>query len=210
MRLNWELSSSYSHGVDRVVCYIDGQGAIPWTGAVSIEESESSGELTPVVYDGLAVDQRVDRNVYRAKLTAYDVPFEVREVSGETEVVGGLFVDGQPIKSLDMSFREMRGSSELIHLLYNVRLVRQDTKADTNNATPSPGMVEYELYAFPDPDDLPSSIPFRPTAHAIIAIDELTEAKKTTLRNMLYGTDTPLDIEMTLSSITSLYLLLGG
>lgn len=109
-RLSWASADrDYESGLDRGVFYPLGGPGHVWNGLVSVEESPTEGETSPLYLDGLRLSNRKGRGEFAASIGAFTYP---------TVVSSGLVAPRRPTR-FDMTYRVRTLKGYKIHLVYN-------------------------------------------------------------------------------------------
>lgn len=175
-RLKWgEGPPMYDQGVDRGVLYLD-EGAAPWNGLVSVDESDTSMLDTETYFDG--VRRRVTETTgdFEGRISAYTYPDVFGEYNGYSE--RNLY------QRFGFSYRTEYGGGHLLHILYNV-LVRDDQRQwKTQNRAVDPSLFNWDIYAAAEP--IPGA---SPAAHLAMQVPDSSDELFEAIEDILYGTD---------------------
>lgn len=176
----------YEYGVDRGVLYSSDGVGVAWNGLVSVDESVSGNENSPVYFDGVKINDIVVPGDFAASLKAYTYPDEFLEFEGVLEVGNGLFAANQYQRRFGLSYRTMinndaGGEAYKIHILYNLTAVPSQKAF---SSVPSGNVTAFEW----DIEAIPGEVPgFRPTAHIIIDTRKMDPLLVADIENTLYG-----------------------
>lgn len=190
--LEWDkLDERYfEQGLDRGAIYIGAAGPIPWNGLTGLDEGAEGGGATLLYRDGVIYYAGQEATDFKASVTAFWFPDEFGVCIGAPLVTDGLIVTGQKPKEFHFSYRTLIGKGGRsdpfgyqIHLVYNATASLSGKKRKTK--TPDEGLNEMTFDLVCKPVKLPG---YRPTAHYILDTRFMSNATKTELENILYGT----------------------
>lgn len=190
--LVWDQSGShfYELGVDRGVLYLSDGTGVPWNGLISVSESSSGSEGSPIYFDGVKYADSVYTGDYSASLKAYTYPDEFLEFEGVLEVGNGLFVTNQVQERFSLSYRSKIGNDTddenygyKIHILYNLTAVPQQKNYETISGDKS--VMEFEWNVTGVPGEVPG---FKPTVHLIFDTRRMSPLLVADIEATLYGT----------------------
>lgn len=178
----------YHHGVDHGVFYPDNGAPVPWNGITGITES-GTGSKSVLYRDGQIFHASVDPGDFEGQLTAYYFPDEFAECAGLPQATQGLVVDNQRPQRFSLSYRTLVGSGAKgdkfgyqIHLVYNA--VATIGSRSRKTKTSQPELVDFTFDLIATPVRLPG---FRPTAHYILDMRNVSPTKVARIEGMLYG-----------------------
>ena len=139
-RITWDDVGSrlYEAGVDRVVLYPtlfsvveDGvtfatyTDGVPWNGVISVTESPSGAEATPLYADNIKYLNLTSNEEFAGSIEAYTYPDEFAECIGRKELCPGISFGQQKRKTFGLSYRTRIGNDTngtdhgyKIHLVY--------------------------------------------------------------------------------------------
>lgn len=180
----------FEAGVDRGVLYIDGADGVAWNGLVSVDESPSGGDVTPLYIDGIKYLNEVSAEEFEATIEAYTYPEEFAQCDGTLPVMNGLFATQQPKKSFGLSYRSKVGNdidgldhAYKIHVVYNATASPSDRQHHTQTETIEPSNFSWKIVTKP-----PRFTGYKPTAHFVIDSRETPSALLQQITDILYGT----------------------
>lgn len=191
-RIVWDKVGEriFEAGVDHGVLYTTNGEGVAWNGLISVDESPSSGDVTPYYIDGVRYVNVADRHEFSGKIEAYTYPEEFAQHDGWSFLDTGIAVDEQDRSEFGLSYRTKVGNDidgidhgYKIHVIYNALATPtpKDYVTDDQN-------VEAMTFSWSF-----TTIPVEVEGHAPsshIVIDS-TKAKSDVMRrfeNMLYGT----------------------
>lgn len=184
-------SKTIETGVSRGVLYVNGL-CVPWNGLVSVSESPSGGEVTPLYWEGRKYLDFTSNEDYEGQIECITYPDEFRYCEG-VFVNSGYFSGwgiGQQRRSMFNLCYRVRVSNDQssavghkYHLIYNAT-VPPVGRAWSTQAAP----VDPSNFTFPF-----TTVPFpiagtRPSSHHIFDSTKMTANQVIALENALYGT----------------------
>lgn len=194
--LQWDKvgERKYETGVDRGVLYIPNAGGTydngyAWNGLVSVTESPSGAEPTPMYADNIKYLNLISVEEFNASIEAYTYPDEFMQCDG-TAIVNGVQIGQQNRKSFGLSYRTRIGNDLLatdfgykLHLVYGAQAAPTEKAFSSINESPEAATFSWELST--TPIDVPGR---KPSAILTIPSISVPPARLTDLENMLYGT----------------------
>lgn len=192
-RLAWDKVGErrYEIGVDRGVLYLPDGSAAAWNGLTSVDEDNSSIEVTSYWFDGVKYLDTRTANDYTASLKALTYPKEFFPFDGVEQFASRMYLSDQPVGDyFGLSYRTRIGTDNnenfgyKIHILYNLT-AQPDTKSYatlSNAATPSE--LSWKITGVPE-----HAPGFRHTAHVIIDTTEINPFLVRDIEALLYGAD---------------------
>lgn len=186
----------YETGVEKGVLYPrDNTGlyplGVPWNGLISVTESPSGAEPTPLYADNIKYLTMMSIEELGIGIEAYTWPDEFSECDGSGELADGVMVGQQTRKVFGLSYVTVLGNDvELndygykLHLIYGCLAAPSEKAYTTTNDSPDAITFSWDVTTTPVP--VPG---FKPTAN--ITIDSTTadpDALKA-LEDILYGKD---------------------
>lgn len=148
MRLTWDGSGErvYETGVDHGVLYLPTNGeydeGYAWNGLVTVTESPSGAEATPLYADNIKYLNLKSREDFGATIEAYTYPDEFGECDGTVELVPGVKVSQQKRRTFGLCYRTKVGNDEdqdagyKLHLVYGADAAPSERAYGTVNDTP--------------------------------------------------------------------------
>lgn len=197
-KIVWDKTGErlYETGVDRGVLYMlqedNTYGAgVPWNGLVSVSESPSGAEASPVYADNTKYLNMISVEEFGASVEAYMYPDEFAECDGTAEITKGVYIGQQSRKTFGMSYRTKIGNDVLgdelgykIHLIYGAKASPSEKSYQTVNDSPEAMTLSWELTTTPI-----NVTGFKPTATVTIDSTKVDAAKLKALEDILYGTE---------------------
>ena len=213
-KIAWDSTGEkwYETGVDHGVLYVaDSAGTngyakgVAWNGLISVTESPSGGEPTPIYADNIKYLNLYSAQDFGASLECYTMPEEFSACDGSanmvdgTDTIPGIKVSSQARKKFALSFRTLIGNDEnaadasdangeyKLHFIWGCMATPSEKAYNTVNDSPEAITFSYELSTEPVP-----VTGMKPTACIVIDTRELTSSQKTNLavlESYIYGTD---------------------
>lgn len=202
-QLVWDAAGDrlYETGVDRGVLYpMDSAGTYPlgvaWNGLVSVTESPSGAEPTPLYADNIKYLNLISAEEFGCTIEAFTYPEEFAECDGSAEAVLGVVVGQQTRKTFGLCYRTKLGNDTegdaygyKLHLIYGALAAPSEKGYQTVNDSPEAITFSWEVTTTP-----PSITGFTPTASITIDSTVANAAKLAALEAILYGVDLPAPI----------------
>lgn len=194
--LIWDVLSdrNYEVGVDRGVLYpkVDGSGVV-WNGLISVDVDKEDATRTPVYFDGVKTNDLVSPGEFSGKIKAITYPVELDDLVGMGQVPDGrgLFLDNQPPKLFDLSYRtniydvNHAVLGYKVHLLYNLTAVPDTINYHTISSNIDPIEFSWSITGVPPICDNIKN--YRPTCHVILNSLEMDPKTLQDLEDILYG-----------------------
>lgn len=196
-KIIWDEVSKrfYETGVEQGVLYLrNNVGAYPkgvaWNGLISIAESPSGAESTPVYADNIQYLNMQSAEKFGATMEAYMYPPEFGVCDGTAEIVPGVFVSQQTRKTFGLAYKTLLGNDlELndygykLHLVYGAIAAPSEKSYGTINESPEAMTFSWELST--TPVEVPGH---KPTASLIIDSTTVDATALASLEAILFGT----------------------
>jgi len=171
----------YETGIENGVLYpMDGTGAYPlgvaWNGLISVTESPSGAEPTPIYADNIKYLTLVSAEEFACTIEAYTYPDEFAALDGSVEpgTATGVLLGQQPRGQFGLVFKtkvgnDVDGDSHAykLHLIYGCRAAPSEKAYQTVNDSPEAITFSWEVSTTP-----PTVTGYQPTA--LITIDSRT------------------------------------
>lgn len=181
----------YEMGVDRGVLYTQGNPGVPWSGLVSITESNVGGEPKPYYIDGVKYLNLASAEEFEATITAFHKPPEFEPCDGILSIHNGLFATQQPRRQFGLSYRtkignDLRGIDYAykIHLVYNALASPTEKPYATFSNSSEPPTLSWPITTLP-----PAITGFKRTSHLVIDSRYTDTELLTSVEDILYGDD---------------------
>lgn len=187
----------YETGVDKGVLYqqaADGKygKGVPWNGLVSISESPSGAEATPMYADNIKYLNLISAEEFGATIEAYTYPDEFGVNDGTMEIAPGVEVGQQNRATFGLAYRTKIGNDVegqdhgyKLHLIYGALAAPTEKAYATVNESPEAITFSWELST--TAVDVPGG---KPSATVTINSLKVDAAQLQELENILYGAGT--------------------
>ena len=187
----------YETGVDRGVLYVsDGSGGyqkgVVWNGLVSVNESPSGAEATPLYAGNVKYVELMSNEEFGASIEAYTYPEEFEQCDGSAELADGITIGQQPRKSFGLCYRTKIGNDTAgdehgykIHLIYGAKAAPTEKSYTTINDRPEAITFSWEITTTPI-----EVAGHKPTATLTIDSTKVTPTALTAIETKLYGDTT--------------------
>ena len=184
----------YETGVDRGVLYVsDGNGryqkGVVWNGLVSVNESPSGAEATPLYAGNVKYVELMSNEEFGASIEAYTYPEEFEQCDGSAELADGITIGQQPRKSFGLCYRTKIGNDTAgdehgykIHLIYGAKAAPTEKSYTTINDSPEAITFSWEITTTPI-----EVAGHKPTATLTIDSTKVTPTALTAIETKLYG-----------------------
>lgn len=196
-KLVWDKTGDrlYETGVKNGVLYVQDNGAYPkgvaWNGLISVSESPSGAEPTPLYADDIKYLNLLSTEEFAATVEAYTYPEEFAECDGSKEIAKGVSIGQQKRKSFGLCYRttignDVDGNSHgyKIHIIYGAQAAPSEKSYGTINDSPEAITFSWELSTTPV-----SVKDCDPTASVVIDSTKVDPTKLAALEKILYGDD---------------------
>ena len=187
----------YETGVDRGVLYVsDGRGGyqkgVVWNGLVSVNESPSGAEATPLYAGNIKYVELMSNEEFGASIEAYTYPEEFEQCDGSAELAEGVTIGQQPRKSFGLCYRTKIGNDTAgddhgykIHLIYGAKAAPTEKSYTTINDSPEAITFSWEVTTTPIEVE-----GHKPTATLTIDSTKVKPDKLEAIEKKLYGDTT--------------------
>lgn len=197
-KLVWDQAGQkiYETGVDHGVLYVqtDGQytNGVAWNGLVSVTESPSGAEPSPIYADNIKYVNLISTEEFGASIEAYTYPDEFAECDGSKELAKGILVGQQARKTFGLCYRTKIGNDVdneehgyKLHIIYGALASPSEKAYSTINDSPEAITFSWEVSTTPV-----AVTGGKPTASLTIDSTKADSAKLTALEAILYGNET--------------------
>jgi len=199
-RLVWDDAGErlYETGVDHGVLYVmDDVGEYPagvvWNGLVSVTESPSGAEPTPLYADNIKYLNLISAEEFGATIEAFTYPDEFDQCDGSVEAVLGVKFGQQSRRQFGLCYRTKLGNDVdgneygyKLHLVYGCLAAPSEKAYQTINDSPEAITFSWEVTTTP-----PAVEDYKPVASIVIDSTTATALNLAALEDILYGVDTP-------------------
>lgn len=186
----------YETGVRNGVLYpIQTDGAyskgVAWNGLISVTESPSGAEATPLYADDIKYLNLISAEEYGSTIEAYTYPDEFAECDGSASIATGVNIGQQPRKTFGMCYRTVVGNDVKndnygykLHLVYGALAAPSEKAFSTINDSPEAITFSWEVSTTPV-----NVTGFKPTASLTIDSTKVDADKLASLEAILYGSE---------------------
>lgn len=186
----------YETGADHGVLYKpDAMGkyknGVAWNGLISVNESPSGAESTPLYADNIKYVNLLSAEEYASTIEAYMSPKEFDECDGTATIGKGVTIGQQARKLFGFSYRTLIGNDVdgqdhgyKLHLVYGCQASPSEKNHQTVNDSPEAITLSWEVKTTPV-----NVTGYKPTAHLTIDSTEIDPEKLAIIEKRLYGFD---------------------
>jgi hypothetical protein len=196
MKLVWDDAGKrlFETGVRQGVLFVqNGAGLYPtgvaWNGLVSVTESPSGAEPTPIYADDVKYLNLMSAEQFGATVEAYTYPDEFGQCDGSADIATGVSIGQQNRKSFGMAYRTALGNDVVgqdygykLHLIYGATAAPSEKAYATVNDAPEAMTFSWEITTTPV-----AVTGKKPTASLVIDSTKVDSTKLATLEGILYG-----------------------
>ena len=196
MRIEWDKTGekTYETGIDGGVLYPMGvggayTGGVPWNGLISVSESPSGAEPTPIYADNIKYLNLMSTEEFGATIEAYTYPDEFAECDGSAELSAGVTIGQQERKTFGLSYRTKIGNDVdneshgyKLHIIYGCLASPSEKAYQTIYDDPEAITFSWEMTTTPV-----NVTGHKPTATLVIDSTKVQEDKLKALEDILYG-----------------------
>lgn len=184
----------YETGISNGVLYVqDEHGAyplgVPWNGLISVSESPSGAEPTPLYADNIKYLTLIGPEEFAATIEAYTYPDEFAECDGSYEAADGVFIGQQRRKKFGLVYKSKLGNDVAgnslgykLHLIYGALAAPSEKAYSTINDSPEAITFSWEIST--DPVEVTG---YLPTAMLVIDSTKADATKLKALEDELFG-----------------------
>ena len=197
-RLVWDETGKrlYETGVKNGVLYPYGndgyETGVAWNGLVSITESPSGAEATPLYADDIKYLELFSAEEFGATIEAYTYPDEFAACDGSISVTPGVVIGQQDRKSFGLCYRTTVGNDTQgnnhgykLHLIYGCKAAPSEKGYSTINDSPEAITFSWEVTTTPVAVN-----GGKPTSTLVIDSTKLKPATMAAVEAKLYGDNT--------------------
>lgn len=197
-RVTWDDVGKrlYETGTKMGVLYVQGadgnyQAGVPWNGLMSVTESPSGAEPTPLYANDAKYLELMSNEEFGFSIGAYTYPEEFAVCDGSAEIAKGVTIGQQPRSSFGMTYRTVIGNDVKgsdygykLHIVYGAKASPSEKGYSSINDSPEAIEFSWECTTTPV-----SAKGFKPTAHLEIDSTKVDAGKLKQIEDMLYGKD---------------------
>ena len=209
-KLKWDEVGKklWETGVDQTVLFpmnSDGTYAagVAWSGITAINEAPSGAEPTKIYADNIVYGVVMSPEEDALTVEAFTYPDEFAPCIGEAQITPGAVIKQQNHAHFGLAYRTMIGNDTAgtaygykIHIFWDCVAGSSEDSNSTINDSPEQKTFSWSVTTLPV-----AAGTYQPTACIVIDSTTLTEAKRTQIENLLYGTDAEGQSEGTASSL---------
>ena len=194
--LQWDQigQKKYETGVDKGVLYVDDK-AVAWNGLISVSESPSGAEATPIYADNIKYLNLLSAENFGCTIEAYFYPDEFAECDGTKEIAKGVFAGQQNRKPFGLSYRTIIGNDVdsndygyKIHLVYGCLAAPSEKAYNSINESPEAATFSWEVSTTPvNVNATIGGKKLKPLASITVDSTKTDAAKLAELEETLYG-----------------------
>ena len=194
-KLVWDETGKrlYETGVKNGVLYPYGsegyETGVAWNGLVSITESPSGAEATPLYADDIKYLELFSAEEFGATIEAYTYPDEFAACDGSISVTPGVVIGQQDRKSFGLCYRTAVGNDTQgnnhgykLHLIYGCKAAPSEKGYSTINDSPEAITFSWEVTTTPV-----AVSGGKPTSTLVIDSTKLKPATMAAVEAKLYG-----------------------
>lgn len=164
---------------------------VAWNGLISVTESPSGAEATPLYADDIKYLNLISAEEYGSTIEAYTYPDKFAECDGSASIATGVNIGQQPRKTFGMCYRTVVGNDVendnygyKLHLVYGALAAPSEKAFSTINDSPEAITFSWEVSTTPV-----NVTGFKPTASLTIDSTKVDAAKLASLEAILYGSE---------------------
>ena len=194
-RLQWDQDGQrlYETGVSNGVLYVKNGASyaagVAWNGLISITESPSGAESTPLYADNVKYLNLVSNEEFGASVEAYTYPDEFGACDGSDSLSTGVIIGQQGRNPFGLAYKTILGNDSYgssygykLHLIYGAQAAPSEKAYATVNDSPEAITFSWELTT-----SAVSVSGKKPTACLTIDSTKVDPTKLAVLENILYG-----------------------
>ena len=196
-KIKWDQEGKrlYETGVSNGVLYVHNgvqyQTGVAWNGLISVTESPSGAEATPIYADNIKYLSLTSAEEFAASIEAYTYPDKFAECDGSAELATGVMIGQQKRKKFALVYKTIIGNDTeneahgyKLHIIYGCQAAPSERAYTTVNDSPEAITFSWEI----------STTPVEVTDHkptSILTLDstKVNAAKMQKIENKLFGED---------------------
>lgn len=196
-KIKWDQEGSrlYETGVSNGVLYVFNEGqyqtGVAWNGLISVTESPSGAEATPIYADNIKYLSLTSAEEFAASIEAYTYPDEFAECDGSAELAAGVMIGQQQRKKFALVYKTIIGNDTeneahgyKLHIIYGCQAAPSERAYATVNDSPEAITFSWEI----------STTPVEVTGHkptSVLTLDstKVTPTKLKKVEDKLFGDD---------------------
>lgn len=201
--LVWDKSGErlFETGLDHGVLFNqDATGAYPlgiaWNGLISMTESPSGAEATPLYADNIKYLNLISAEEFGGTLEAYMHPKQFNECIGILELEDGVSIGQQARKPFGFAYRTKIGNDTVgqdfgykIHIIYGALVSPSETAYNTINDSPEAAPFSWTIATTPVAvtTETADGVEPKPTATLVLDSTVVAPAKMAAIEKVLFG-----------------------
>lgn len=165
------------------------QTGVAWNGLISISESPSGAEPTPIYADDIKYLNLTSVEEFGATIEAYTYPEEFSACDGTAEISTGINVGQQKRNTFGLAYRTVLGNDTSgeeygykIHLIYGAKASPSEKAYQTINDSPEAITFSWEVTT-----TRVDVAGFKPTSYLVIDSTKVDSVKLAAFEAILYG-----------------------
>lgn len=196
-KLIWdqEGTKTYETGVSNGVLYVKGatgyNAGVAWNGLISVTESPSGAEPTPLYADNKKYLTLMSSEEFGASIEAYTYPEEFEVCDGSAQLALGVTIQQQPRATFGLAYKTIKGNDTegenhgyKLHIIYGAKAAPSEKAYGTINDSPEAMTFSWELTTTPV-----EVAGHNPTATVVIDSTKIEAGKLKKIEDLLFGTE---------------------
>lgn len=198
-KLLWDQTGDrqFELGCDHGVLYpMDVTGTyplgVPWNGLISVTESPSGAEPTPMYADNMKYVELMSLEEFACSIEAYTYPDEFAECDGSAEPKVGVSIGQQNRKAFGLAYRTKIGNDVAgqdlgykIHVVWGAKAAPSEKAYSTINDSPEASTFSWEITTTPV-----AVTGYKPTASMVFDSTKISAPNMALIEGELFGDDT--------------------
>ena len=161
-KIKWDQEGKrlYETGVSNGVLYVHKNGSyqsgVAWNGLISVTESPSGAEATPIYADNIKYLSLTSAEEFAASIEAYTYPDEFAECDGSAELATGVTIGQQKRKKFALVYKTIIGNDTeneahgyKLHIIYGCQAAPSERAYTTVNDSPEAITFSWEISTTP-------------------------------------------------------------
>ena len=196
-KIKWDQEGKrlYETGVSNGVLYVHNgvqyQTGVAWNGLISVTESPSGAEATPIYADNIKYLSLTSAEEFAASIEAYTYPDEFAECDGSAELATGVMIGQQQRKKFALVYKTIIGNDTeneahgyKLHIIYGCQAAPSERAYTTVNDSPEAITFSWEISTTPV-----EVADHKPTSILTLDSTKVNAAKMQKIENKLFGDD---------------------
>lgn len=222
-KLVWDQTAErlYETGIKNMVLYPKGssgyEAGVAWNGVTAVNENPSGADETALWADNIKYLSLRAAEEFGLTIEAYTYPDEFAICDGTASPISGMNIGQQTRKPFGLCYRTEVGNDVdfdshgyKLHIVYGCTASPSSRDYATINDSPEAITFSWEITTIPETVGTIDEVDYKPTAYVVVDSTKVTDAKMTTLENLLYGTDGTSGTDPTLPTIARIYEILSA